>query len=78
MVTTGQQLYLWDGSALWAADPDREADGTAEEHMQFEAVTGDIGVSSPDDKYVSRVTLRLDALAYTVVNVAVSYDGGDW
>ena len=23
MVSTGQQLYLWDGSVLWAADPDR-------------------------------------------------------
>ena len=41
-------------------------------------MTGDIGMSSPDDKYVSRVTLRLDALAHTVVDVAVSYDGGDW
>ena len=78
MVGTGQQLYLWDGSALWAADPDREEDGEAETRLQFEAVTGDIGMSSPDDKYVSRVTLRLDALAYTVVDVAVSYDGGDW
>lgn len=78
MVTTGQQLYLWDGSALWAADPDRETQGETETGMKFEAVTGDIGMSSPDDKYASRVTLRLDALAYTVVDVAVSYDGGDW
>ena len=78
MVGTGQQLYLWDGNALWAADPDREEDGETETRLQFEAVTGDIGMSSPDDKYVSRVTLRLDALAHTVVDVAVSYDGGDW
>ena len=78
MVSTGQQLYLWDGSALWAADPDRETDGEDEENLKFEAVTGDIGLSVPDDKYISRVTLRMDALAHTVITVAASYDGGDW
>ena len=78
MVSTGQQLYLWDGSVLWAADPDRETEGEEEANLRFEAVTGDIGMSVPDDKYISRVTLRLDALAHTVVTVAVSYDGGAW
>lgn len=77
MVSTGQQLYLWDGSALWAAGSDRETEGE-EANLRFEAVTGDIGMSMPDDKYISRVTLRLDALAHTVVTVAVSYDGGAW
>lgn len=80
MVSTGQQLYLWDGSALWAADPDREngsvQDAETEAALRFEAVTGDIGLSVPDDKYISRVTVRLDALAHTVVTVAASYDGG--
>ena len=78
MVSTGQQLYLWDGSALWAAGSDRETEGEEEANLRFEAVTGDIGMSVPDDKYISRVTLRLDALAHTVVTVAVSYDGGAW
>ena len=78
MVSTGQQLYLWDGSALWAAGSDRETEGEEEANLLFEAVTGDIGMSVPDDKYISRVTLRLDALAHTVVTVAVSYDGGAW
>jgi len=78
MVSTGQQLYLWDGSALWAAGSDRETEGEEEANPRFEAVTGDIGMSVPDDKYISRVTLRLDALAHTVVTVAVSYDGGAW
>lgn len=78
MVSTGQQLYLWDGSALWAAGSDRETEGEEEANLRFEAVTGDIGMSAPDDKYISRVTLRLDALAHTVVTVAVSYDGGAW
>lgn len=78
MVSTGQQLYLWDGSALWAAGSDRETEGEEEANLRFEAVTGDIDMSMPDDKYISRVTLRLDALAHTVVTVAVSYDGGAW
>lgn len=78
MVSTGQQLYLWDGSTLWAAGSDRETKGEEEANLRFEAVTGDIGMSVPDDKYISRVTLRLDALAHTVVTVAVSYDGGAW
>ena len=78
MVSTGQQLYLWDGSALWAAGSDRETEGEEEANLRFEAVTGDIGMSMPDDNYISRVTLRLDALAHTVVTVAVSYDGGAW
>ena len=79
MVSTGKQLYLWDGGALWAADPDRE--NTAESQstaLQFEAVTGDIGLTVPEDKYISRVSLRIDAQADTVLTVSASYDGGDW
>lgn len=52
--------------------------GEDETGLKFEAVTGDIGLAVPDDKYISRVTLRMDALAHTVLTVAVSYDGGDW
>ena len=69
MAATGQQLYLWDGNALWAADPARETAGEKESSLQFEAVTGDIGLTVPDDKYISRVTVRLDALAPSVVKL---------
>lgn len=72
-------VMAWDGSVLWAADPDRESgteEAGQETALQFEAVSGDIGLSVPDDKYISRVTVRLDALAHTVVTVAASYDGG--
>ena len=71
-------LYLWDGRALWAADPDRETEGEAEAALQFEAVSGDIGLTETDDKYISRITLRLDAQTHSVVTLAVSYDGGPW
>ncbi len=85
MCSTGRQLYLWDGTAIWAADPTREA-GAAEagaaEGMEgdfgFEWVSGDIGLDTPDDKYISRVTLRLDAEQTSRVKVAASYDGGRW
>ena len=77
MASSGRQLYLWDGSSLWAAEPDREADSdpAALDIVQFEAVSGDIGMSVPDDKYVSRVTLRVDAEGTGLVTLAVSYDG---
>ncbi len=78
MASTGRQLYLWDGRALWAADPDRETEGEAEAALQFEAVSGDIGLTETDDKYISRITLRLDAQVHSVVTLAVSYDGGPW
>ena len=82
MTSTGGQLYLWDGQALWAADPSREPDWQTtegvEQKMDFELVTGDIGVDGAEDRYLSRLTLRLDAGCCTTVEVAVSYDGGPW
>ena len=85
MCSTRQQLYLWDGEALWAAEPNRESDwdtaaakAAVEQNVVFTATTGDIGLTSPDDKYVSRVTLRVDALAPSTLVVQVSCDGGEW
>ena len=77
MCSTGRQLYLWDKEAIWAADGSREADGE-EDTVEYEAVTGDIGLGSPDDKYCSRVTVRLDAMERTVVTLWASFDGGEW
>ena len=82
MTSTGGQLYLWDGQALWAADPSREADWQTtegvEEKLNFELITGDIGVDGAEDRYLSRLTLRLDAACSSTVEVAASYDGGPW
>ena len=82
MASTGGQLYLWDGQALWAADPDREADWQStdgvEEKLHFELTTGDIGMDGAEDRYLSRLTLRLDAGCSTTVEVSASYDGGAW
>ncbi len=46
--------------------------------MEFELITGDVGLDSPEERYLSRLTLRLDAERASTVEVAVSYDGGAW
>ena len=82
MASTGGQLYLWDGQALWAADPSRESDWQrtegVEQQVSFELVTGDIGQDGAEQRYLSRLTLRLDAACASTVEVALSYDGGPW
>ena len=82
MTSTGGQLYLWDGQALWAADPTREPDWQTtdgvETDIPFELVTGDVGLDGTEQRYLSRLTLRLDAECTSTVEVAVSYDGGAW
>ena len=82
MASTGGQLYLWDGSALWAADPGREAAGESgagtEQEVPFELVTGDLGMDSPEERYLTRLTLRLDAACRSRLVVEMSYDGGPW
>ena len=82
MAGTGGQLYLWDGQALWAADPSREPDGQntdgVERSIPFALTTGDIGMDAPEEQYLSRLTLRLDAEVPSRLEVSVSYDGGPW
>ena len=82
MASTGGQLYLWDGQALWAADPSRESDWQStegvEQQVSFELVTGDIGQDGAEQRYLSRLTLRLDAACASTVEVALSYDGSPW
>ena len=85
MCSTGRQLYQWDGVNLWATEPEREADrdtdtakANLEQKVSFEAVSGDIGLNVPADKYINRVFLRVDALTYSVVELQVSYEGGAW
>ena len=82
MTSTGGQLYFWDGEDLWAADPSRERDWKTtdgvEEKVPFALVTGDIGLEGAEDRYLSRLALRIDAKAGSTVALDVSYDGGPW
>ena len=82
LCSAGGQLYLWDGSDRWAAEPSREpdwenADGV-EEAVAFSLVTGEIGLDRPEEQYLSRLTFRLDAETQSRVELDVSYDGGGW
>ena len=82
MAGSGGQLYLWDGKAIWAADADREESwqqaGGIEDGVSFELVSGNIGLDSPEELYLSRLTLRLEAEVKSRIEVAVSYDSGAW
>lgn len=82
MAGSGGQLYLWDGKAIWAADADREENwqqaGGIEDGVSFELVSGNIGLDGPEELYLSRLTLRLEAEVKSRIEVAVSYDGGAW
>lgn len=84
MCATGRQMYMWEeGGNIWAADADRAGidaeNRSGEDGVDFEAVSGDMGMSSPDDKYVSRITVRADANREgTELHIWMSCDGGAW
>lgn len=82
MASTGGQLYLWDGQALWVADPSRESDWQTADGVEtaipFELTTGDIGLDGAEQRYFSRMTLRLDVACTSTMELAASYDGGEW
>ena len=78
MAGSGGQLYLWDGKAIWAADADREENwqqaGGIEDGVSFELVSGDIGLDSPEELYLSRLTLRLEAEMKSRIEDGVSFE----
>lgn len=49
MCSTRQQLYLWDGEALWAAEPDRESDRETDEAQA--AVEKKVGLYGHDRRH---------------------------
>ena len=48
-----------------------------EDIVEWAAETGEIGISSPDMKYISRITLRMSMDIGAVVSISVKYDFGD-
>ena len=82
MASTGGQLYLWDGHDIWAADPSRERDWKTtegvEETVDFELITGAFGMDEAEDRYLSRLTLQMDAVCASTVELAICYDDGPW
>jgi hypothetical protein len=47
------------------------------EPVEWMAETGELGISSPDMKYISRLTLRMSMDLGTVVNIYAQYDLDD-
>ncbi len=48
-----------------------------EQPVSWCAETGDIGITSPDQKYIGKIQLRLTVPEGSVVRVETSYDGGE-
>lgn len=49
-----------------------------EKQVEWMAETGDIGLSSPDAKFVTRLTLRLAMTPGAALSIYAQYDGGEW
>ena len=67
------ELYCIDASnrniitMLGSGEPD-------DKPVEWMVQTGEIGISSPDMKYISRITLRMSAEVGTIINVYAQYD----
>lgn len=82
-----EELYFVDGdnrlctvngttSILDDAAPDP---AKLEPPVQWYAETGDIGIDTPDFKYISKIQLRLSVARGAQFKVAISYDSsGEW
>lgn len=72
----GGELYAIDGAKkrilalLGSGEP-------IEERVQYLAQTGELGLSSPEMKYISRITLRLYLAPGSTLTVDAQYDGED-
>lgn len=68
----GVHLYAAIGDTLWDLTGKR---GTPEEAVTWMVQTADLGLELPDQKYISRLTLRLSLEPGATVEVFVLYDG---
>lgn len=78
------RFFARRGTELFAIDSSKRllsmtgASGLPEGPVSFSAETGPWGFAQPDNKYVSRLTLRLGLELGTTFQVEISYDGGPW
>jgi hypothetical protein len=49
-----------------------------EETVDFELITGAFGMDEAEDRYLSRLTLQMDAVCASNVELAICYDDGPW
>ena len=67
----GKSLYCASGGALWDLTGNT---GTPEEKVSWMAVTGDLGLENPEQKYISRLTLRLSLEPGATLEIYAQYD----
>lgn len=74
IMTVGGRLSVHEGGVKYDA-----VNGEAEPDFEWYAQTGDIGMSLPGHKYVSRINIRMDINTAQPVKVSVQYDSsGVW
>ena len=73
--TAGDELYMAEGTRINTLN----GSGTLDSYpVNWYAETGDLGLNSPDRKYVSRLTLRLKLAVGTWVKIWLKYDDVEW
>ena len=86
----GTELYFVRSNvngypSLWTVNGTLDDDyvdptfGRPEGDFDWYAETGDIGIDNPDNKYVSKLQIRLEVDEHALVRIEVKYDNeGDW
>lgn len=73
-ICSGTTLHATDGKSIWDMTSGRQQDGHMEDTLRWMAETGEIGLESPDRKYISRLDLRLSMEIGAELTVYVQYD----
>lgn len=81
--TKAAAFARWNGSMMVLCADGRLLDtdgavGTPETGPDWYAESGDLGLYTPEHKYLARLELRLKAENGVTVKAYVSYDGGSW
>lgn len=79
--TVADELYMSEkltGSSNYRIRTLNGSEVTDTDPVLWFAETGDLGLNSPDRKYVSRLTLRLRLAVGTWVKIWLKYDDGGW
>lgn len=71
MVSGGGSLYTASGGELWDLTGNT---GTLEKKVAWKVETGDLGLELPEQKYISRLTLRLSLEPGATLEIYVKYD----
>jgi hypothetical protein len=74
IMSVGGRLSVHAGGVQYDA-----VNGAAEGDVAWYAESGDIGLDLPDNKYISRLLLRVEVDASLNLTIGLKYDGaGDW